>query len=75
MLPAAFYWIDSPEGSSLHYNAIGVASVKLGDVTIRWGGHVVYGRCGSVPHCKRYVERWVAARMGIILRSRPVAAD
>ena len=75
MLPASFRWIDYPEGSYLHYNAKGVGSVKDREVTIRWGGHVVHGRCGSTAQGKRFVERWIAARIGIIRPPRTPSAD
>ncbi|KGM54193.1 hypothetical protein N799_09950 [Lysobacter arseniciresistens ZS79] len=59
-----FFWIDSPDASYLQYNAGGVAVVRAnGELVIRWRRSEVFGRCCSVGQGKRYVERWIGARM------------
>lgn len=63
MLGQSFFWIDNPDASYLQYNARGVAVVKPGEVVIRWGSREVHGRCGSIAQGKRYVERWMEARL------------
>ena len=64
MLGQSFHWIDYDDTSCLMYNARGVAVVKPGEVLIRWPrGAEIHGRCGSVAQGKRYVERWMEARL------------
>lgn len=68
LLPASFWWSDDTTASHLHYNAGGVASVKREGarwiVVIRWKtGREMSGPCGSREQGKRFVERWIDARL------------
>lgn len=64
MLGAAFTWIDSEGVSYLRYNTKTVAVVKPGEVVIRWRDVETGGPCRSIAQGKRYVERWIGARLG-----------
>lgn len=64
MLPAAYHWTDAPDGAYLHFNAICVAIVRNGQVTITFEHRTHHGTCGSTEQGKRYVERWITARRG-----------
>ncbi|MGH8083882.1 MAG: hypothetical protein ACREPV_01220 [Lysobacter sp.] len=64
MLGQSFRWIDYDDMSCLMYNERGVAVVRPGEVVIRWPrGSELRGKCGSVAQGKRYVERWMDARL------------
>ena len=62
MLPAAYHWTDTADGAYLHFNAICVAVVRQGQVTITFEQRTHSGACGGTEQGKRYVERWIQAR-------------
>lgn len=68
MLSESFRWRVDADSAFLDYNAGNVANVQRwrGELvlTIRWQGHTVGGRVGSVAQGVRYAERWIAARPG-----------
>lgn len=68
MLPAAYHWIDSPDGSFLQYRFGNVATVTPScdrwRTRIRWRGLELCGRAGSREQGKRFVAAWVAHQRG-----------
>lgn len=68
MLSQSFRWRVNADSAFLDYNAGNVAHVQRWRdelvLTIRWQGHTVGGRVGSVGQGVRYAERWIAARPG-----------
>lgn len=70
MLPHAdMRWIDSREGSYLHFRFVCIAVVRAtGELCIhaRSGDHC--SRVGSVRQGKRYAERWFAHNANSLIR-------
>lgn len=69
MLPAACRWIDSAEGSYLHWHFRCIATVlPVGprwETAITWCGARHAAPAGSRAQGKRWVERWVSAQRGL----------
>lgn len=67
-LPAAYYWIDSEDGSYLRWNASTVAYVEPEGwrwrTTINWGNRQHTAVAGSLAQGKRWIERWVTGKRG-----------
>lgn len=66
MLPKPCRWIDSKEGSYLHWNFACIASVTFNEsgwvTMVRWDGWEARARCGGREQGKRWIERWIAVR-------------
>lgn len=60
MLPPDCRWIDSPDGSFLHFRYACIASV-MADGRVRIQGYrQTEGRAASLAQGKRHVARWIA---------------
>jgi hypothetical protein len=69
MLPAACRWIDSAEGSYLHWHSRCIATVKPAgrrwETVITWCERRHAAFAGSRAQGKRWVDRWVSAQRGL----------
>lgn len=70
MLPAPCRWIDSSDGSYLHWNCKCIAIVKAENAggwstRIKWQGRHHAAKAGSRDQGKRWIERWLSYRRGL----------
>lgn len=68
MLPNPFRWIDSDDGSYLHYfyGCVGNVQPRNGKwmTTVRWCGYQHEAQAGSRAQGKRWVELWCTRQKG-----------
>lgn len=73
MLPAPFHWITDGQAARLYMRYGWLATVRPGRVEIGIGSGRVGGPCGSIEQGMRYVERWVAAKYGLVPEEKRAA--